>query len=345
MRAIKVLLVAAICCLLGASQATASIVGRLAAAQPGDLVFQDQSREQFLDLDNSGTISGGDVLRGFVRVDNNNPGGPTGTLAGHSTQYVVFSQTFDPVTFGWQAIPFAGPPAAQRMYSGMFLPTPNTGVGGTGLQDLTGLPVSLSAFFAAYDVVPELDVLNDFDTGVLPTMAAAISKIVSAPNTIAFTAGYRDPEDFFMFETLALTLGVDDFVLAPALAPLLAGKLGSFTGGFSILDNFLPFTTFNDVLTQAMSASAIRNSAVADYDGLAVPVQLTGGGPGKSYEMILENPAFSGGKNSAADFTDNVDARVNATVIPEPASFAIWGLLAVAAGALTWFRGRRRLGA
>ena len=67
----------------------------LAGAQPGNLTFEDLSREAFIDIDNSGFLGAGDALIGYAKIETTfNPS----TNAGNQI-YAVFSQTFDVNSF------------------------------------------------------------------------------------------------------------------------------------------------------------------------------------------------------------------------------------------------------
>lgn len=191
---------------LGATQANATYLSAILGTNGADLTLEDNSREQWVDVDGNGQINAGDQLVGFLRFDAYSPPA-TNT---NNDLYVTFSQTFggdfafDPIALGF------------TQYAGTFSAATLNFIDYTGATDY---------------------ITTDLSGGVV----AAIADI-EANGSVAFTAGIVEPEDFFAFETEVLEFGVTDFVIDPSLTSTTATSfaLGNFGAGLSIITNNLP---------------------------------------------------------------------------------------------------------
>jgi len=302
-----------------AGSAQASIVSRLGNAQPSDLFLEDDSRELLIDVDQSGSLSPGDVLLGYAKIAQTSPP----AASANNDIYAVFSQTFDPVTFNAQAA-FGG-----TRYSGGFLPTPNIG-NGYSLQELLAgnnavNPISANALLAFVDVAGPAVFSQDLATVSLPGLGnvdGAIASILDGEGTVQFTAGLSEAADFFQFETVPLG-GVGqpaDFVLNPAATQTISTstQLGNFGAGLSVIDNFIPLATFNQTIISLFP----QNNTGINW------------GQGNLYDLSVVNGNFGGifdgvglQQGGGLSFVNNADVVVNATVVPEPGTLLLWGVM------------------
>ncbi len=164
---------------LGATQASATYLSAISGANGANLTLEDNSREQWVDVDNSGTFNAGDKLTGFLKIDAFNPPG----VSANNELYVLFEQTF-----GGDFAPIFGPPGFTK-YVGSFSDVFLEFIDYSGSTDWTTGASSLA-------------------TGVGPgSLAIDGPDGIRTKGTVAFTAGLVEPEDFFAFETEFLQAG------------------------------------------------------------------------------------------------------------------------------------------
>lgn len=321
-------LLAALHILSATSVQAASIFARLQAAQPGSLLFEDDSREMLFDIDNNGSVSPGDVLVGYAAIgQTSNP-----TTGVNNSIYAVFSQTFDPATFG------SNTNVQGTRYFGEFAATPSASV-----ASLDNLLPTLSASiggFAPGTMIAFVEVAGGFSENLITTnlpalggIDGAITDILDAEGTLAFTAGLQDPEDFFVFETTRLTAATDFVAGSIDLTEDIpfSSQLGNFGAGLSITGNYLGnMVTFNRVIGTTFEVASTGNIY----------------GFGNLYDVAILNGNFGGINDGAGgliqggglNFVNNADLVVNATVVPEPSSIVAF----LAVGALGVVGARRR---
>lgn len=306
------------------SGVNASVLSRLLGAGGNDLQFLDESREEFVDVDGSGTVSAGDVLRGFARVDSSNPP----ATPGGNEIYAVFSQQFaGPITAT------AGP-GGSVIYGGSFVPTV---AGANSLSTLTGTAINANAYFAIMDAPGGFS----FDATTVappafPTFASILAGL-AAEGTVRLSAGNRDAGDFFVFQTSGIGGGspIPDFVSDVSLIPTISNSLtiGNFDAGLSILDNFYGsgVVSFSDTIP-AFSVFGPGGSTMAEF-------VLNGGNFGGT--NLGGGTRVQGGLPS---FVDNADATVHPlvnTTVPEATSVLAWCGLAMCAGVFCVLRSRK----
>jgi len=251
-----------------------------------NITFQDDSREQWIDNDNSGTISAGDTLEGFLKFNSYNP-----PATSTNSLYVTFSQTFG-ADFASNTI---SPGFTQ--YAGTFSDVELNFVDYTGTTDWTVADLSGGISVATADIL--------------------------ANGSIAFSAGIVEAEDYFAFETEALQFGVDDFVAQPNLTSSIstAFTLGNFGAGLSIIDNNIA-VDFNRVIETNFSSFL---SPIGYGRGNFYDVAIVNGNFGGICENPLEG-CTSTNQNMTGGFIDNAEAVMNGTRVPEPTSIALLGL-------------------
>ena len=308
MRFLKFAVLAALLALPVSSANAGVLTSLISGANASPLQLNDDSRDFFVDLDQSGGVTSGDVLFGVVQIDSTTPP----NISTNNQIVGVFSQTFDSITID----------PTNGTASGTF--TPTTAVGLT-VSDLTGQAVDSDAFVAIFERAGGFSVdIDSFNIGDVTGVTDAFSLIssIAGEGVFDFSAGFRDgpgaaagplggPDtgDFFGFET--------DLALATIDGALTAGpgalgnniQLGTFGGGLSILDNNLGpgVLFFDDILAVSPFGNTFAELAIQ-------------GGTFSAVGPTLENDIFPIINN--ADFTFRA-------VVPEPGTVAIWsGLVA-----------------
>lgn len=178
----------------------------------GRNTYEDKSRDIVVDVDGSKTLSAGDILYGFARLDNKATDPNSGPLD-TDTVYVAFSQTVVTIP----ASPFVA-----------FAPT----VGAFSLSTLTGDAIDPGAFFAVYqDAGGFGDLLNN------ALGAANITTI--AGGDLILTAGLGKPDDYFQAFPIFSSLTLSNAFIGTTVAV--------FSAGLTVLQQpGLPSVTFNE---------------------------------------------------------------------------------------------------
>ncbi len=275
----------------------ASYLSAIIGALGNDLTFEDNSREQWVDVDGSKTINAGDRLEGFLKFDAFNP--PATSL--NNELYVTFSQTFGN-DFAAQA------ETLNRMsYSGSF-----SSVTLNFLEKAGGFSTDW--------------ITADLSSGVQTAITA-----LEAEGFSAFKAGLVNPEDFFAFQTAKLSLA-KDFVQNPdatSKVPTSEG-LGNFGAGLTIYDIQIA-ATFNRVIQSTFdnntTAFGVDNNGLNYLYDLAIVNGNFGG-------ICQNNPSCTNTtQNMKGGFVDNADAVINAKFIPEPTIISLLGIGLLGLGA------------
>lgn len=302
MRITSLFFASLLACAVAAAPSQASVLGGVIADANNEgttiVSLLDNSVETLIDADASGDLSVGDILFGVLQIDST---APPAALA-NNTLVGIFSQTFGSVD------------VVGNTATGSFVPT--TAAGFT-LSDLTGLAVDANAFLTGFEDPGGFSVdIGSFSVGDLGILdiPSLLSSIVSDGDFI-FSAGIRDaagpdpvfgnPDtgDFFNFDVSELALlnaGVG------GATPPNDIQLGTFGGGFSILDNNIGAIFQDDLLALGLGGNTLAEVTVTGGSFSAV-------GPG------LANGLFP--------ISNNADFTISAIAIPEASAVIVWGLL------------------
>jgi len=281
---------------IGATQvANADYLSALTGAGGSDIIFEDNSREFWVDENLNGRIDAGDKLEGFLRFDSYDPGQTT-----NNELYVVFSQTFGSDFSGVAGV------TGGTVYSGTFSEVQLDFIDYTGSTNW---------------VDPNTD-LSDSAGGI----AAALADITSN-GTIAFSAGLAEPEDFFGFKTTELFAGVNDFVLDPTLTAEvgISTSLGNFGGGLTVTTNNID-VIFNRSIVSSFEGNGTIPAGSQQNDFLYDIAIVNGNFGGICQETDNNGDCIRTVQGLNGGFLDNADAVMNVTRVPEPTSIALLGL-------------------
>lgn len=287
-----------------AAMGTASAVTLNQGLTSGVLnTVEDQDREAFIDVDRSGTLSVGDVLIGFVRMDNFLPAG----LSASNQVYGILSNQITAINVGGDATIFS-------------LGTTTTN--GLRLQDLTGNSATAGAIVALYDRASPFatDLINAAPGGA--TSIFDYISFITANGTLRLTAGIVASDDYLMVDNGAgFPAGVSTS-LFPGL--LTSVTVNSFTGGLSVIYNNTGFS-FLDAVPTFDALGTLHTNQVGIGNG------ATRGAAGEGREGIWGNaPGWTqclvNGVNTPCGFVTDADYFVVPVKIPEPASLALFGV-------------------
>lgn len=283
--------------------------------------LEDESRSQILD-NGDGIVNVGDIIYGIIRID---------TIDGNQTnsqRWAAFSWqitgTFDPAGLGGSA------------YNGFYLSaTPKASskslfslVGG----GVSGRPADASPLWDAAAVIafdtPTLSGSNDpttrIDNGTLTVDdAVGASGISGASSTLRAILGELGTDEITARLFKTETNGTTTWAGITAAAG--SNPVGNERFGLSVL-----FTN------PTLSGVTIIKEKTTLLDGTTIYSDFSTGDSANGDQGLFLS-AVGSGSSSTAFFTDQGNMYINA--VPEPASVAVWSLLAIGCVAF----GRRRL--
>ena len=302
---------------------------------PGvDNRYEDNSREAF--FDNPGgtpdrVFGVGDVLLGFVRIDDKTA--PNGVNLTTPTPHVygVFTQQVVAVGPGGAVI---------------FAPTT---VAGLTLASITGLAVPATGVFAVFDSVPGFGVdlittsPGNVGTGGAVTMKDYINFIVAngSPAMIGLisTAPRTAAGDFLIAQSIFAGASTSQVGPCPAVGttlPCLASgqAVAGFSGGFTDDPTLTGLQLDRVVASNSLAADpafggivaglydiALTQGAVAGFVGAVNASQWTNGSEFGAFAQCQQD-----GANTSCGFTDNVTFVVHPAAVPEPMSLMLVGV-------------------
>lgn len=290
----------------------------------GDNTLIDESREAYVDANTNGKFDAGDVIFGYIRISDFQPGGSTG----NNQVYGVFSQQIASTSAG-RNVDFVA-----------------TTVNGLTLKDLLGgnMNVGVNSLAAFFDSpTPYTDLINSNPPGPPANMQGYIDYI-NNNGTLELVAGFSDFDDFLYSEITTgafnqgIQIGSSNAAFATAGASLtLANNSGAFSLSYNntgrifndlvpVLNPYAPGFILAEV---AVSSGTTAGSAGAVNPD---PKNWLDAGPG-----YVQCATTTPGVDANCGFIDKNNFSVN--VIPEPGSLA---LVSMALFGLTGFARRRK---
>ena len=307
------------------------------SSQGANTTFLDESREVFVDADMSGSITPGDSLVGYQRVDTTTPP----ATSGGNAIYAVFSQTFTAV------VPSAGGLPGSTRYAGTFGQTPGGLLNPGSLESLLPTLAPVGGFGAGA-MIAIVDVPGGFSAdGTLVDLSSTsgiggvtgfISSVLDAEGSLQASFGLTTVDDYFAFQTndLGGASPLPDFVVGGiALTETVVTSLGlgNFGAGLSIIDNPFPNQVIYNRVIPSLFTNDLGTFGIAAGGGAALyDFSVTNG----NFGGILENPATGALVQNAdpspaggtdLNFINNADFVVNAVIVPEPTSVSVWAVL------------------
>jgi hypothetical protein len=302
---------------------------------PGvDNRYEDNSREAFFDNPGgtpSGTFGVGDVILGFVRIDNKTAPNGVDLTVPTPHVYAVFSQ---------QVVDVSGTAV-------IFGPTT---VAGLTLAAITGAAIPATGVFAVYDSIPGFGVdlittsPGNVGTGGAVTMKDYIN-FITANGSVALvglisTAPRTANGDFLIASSIFAGASTVQAGPCPALGTTLgclqeSQSVAGFSGGFTDDPTLTGLALDRVVASNSLAADPAAGGIVAGFYQIALTQGAASGFLGAVNASEWTNGSEFGafaqcsvnGQATSCGFTDNVTFVVHPTQrVPEPMSLILVGV-------------------
>jgi len=297
--------------------------------------YEDQNRESIFDMDNSGSVTVGDVFVGWARIDDRTLPSPGETVG--DDLYAIFSVQVEAIT--------QTDLDTAQLYSISYGETTVTGL---TMSDLTGTVAPAGSLGAVYEDVGA-DLINNSpgDIDGLPGLSIFDFIAQISNDTLDLIAGLEDDVDHWLSTALVPTA-------ADAFADLTLLESATITGGIAGLISFhsgmgILFTAQGDEDCTAASTWCWGRQVQDDAEGLATLHELSiqngdiSGASDLLYEQTV-SPFFgtwidaNGNEIKFYGASSNADFAVAPVHVPEPSLLALMGISLLGLGVA-----RRRL--
>jgi hypothetical protein len=266
--------------------------------------IEDQDREAYVDVDSSGTISVGDVLVGFVRIDDISTSATPGVPANNQIWAIISNQIVDADA------------------TGNIISLGTTVTPGLRLQDITGDANTAGGMVAVYDFPAPITDLIGNPTGT--DMEDNTDLIATGDLRLSLGLGLAGDTFLTVTITPGLPGGIGSSNAFLAAVPGI-GTFGAFTGGLDVLfnntnfsyldvnDSFDPFTGMLRTTQVAILNGALRTAGASAEPG----VWQNASGYGAFTQCTVNGVNAVCGPATDADF--------QVFPVPEPGSLALLG--------------------
>jgi hypothetical protein len=270
--------------------------------------IEDQDREAFFDVDQSGTFTVGDVFVGFVRMDGFLPSGDTTD----NQVYGIISN---------QVIAFGGD-------DGTLLTMGATTAAGLTLPELTGDATTAGGMFAIYDTNGDYGDLIGSPVGT----GMKDNTDLIASGDLRLVAGIVNNElggDYFQVDNLP---GYGDGTPTSAFTILPTSvTVGNFTGMLSVLVNNTNFTYRPEVIVADADANfhvgqiGVGNGAIRGAVGDGNEDVFANGSQYAFNTQCAVREGDQGVESSICGFVTDADFFVIPDAVPEPGTLSLFG--------------------
>jgi hypothetical protein len=301
---------------------------------PGSLnTLEDTSREAYIDVNNDGVFGVGDVITGFVRVEDVLKAPPGSTTPTGTTTYVVFSQQVSAINNTTGVVDFVATTVNGLQLTQLVSPATGGSISSSAIVAVVTLPAGFG------DLITTAP--TDLTGNGTITLADYFARL--STGQLELSAGIVNTNplgDFFQAQVVGGALPAAVLAGIPgcnATLPLTSEcidnlpssiTLANFVAGLSIIDNNTSFTFADDISAAGFTTATLAQLAITGGNATGA----SGEGP-TGFDDASELGNFMqcdngtvGQGNSPCGFIDNADLSVRPLVAtPEPASMLLFG--------------------